>query len=254
MRIMTSNIWGDYFGNECNTRRNGLEVTYKKYSPDILGVQEATPGWYDDALFADLSDDYVIVEGRKGNYTPLFYKKSAFDLIECGWELLKDTPDLSKSITYAVLKCKTSKKLICALNTHFWWQTNPGDDEIREENAKQLLSKMNELKNKYDCPVFAFGDLNSVRNSLAIDYFYANGVYSCFDLADEFSNVCSIHGDPKRGNDGLYHGEKTLKDRNSSIDHIVTFKETAVKAHFVVEDDVVLDATDHSPVYIDFEL
>lgn len=254
MRIMTSNIWGDYFGNECSTRRNGLEVTYRKYSPDILGIQEATEGWYNDALFANLSDEYAIVEGRKGDFTPLFYKKSMFELKECGWELLENTPDLSKSITYAVLKCKSSEKRICVLNTHFWWMKRPGDDEIRAENAKQLLNKMNELREKHKCLVFAFGDLNCTLGSPAINYMYENGVCSCFDLAEEYSEVCSLHGDPQRGEDGLFYGKKTPKKKECSIDHILTYKDTKVKTHAVVEDEPVLNSTDHSPVYIDFDL
>ena len=45
MRIMTSNIWGDYFGNEVDSREGQLYDVYKKYDADVIGVQEATAKW-----------------------------------------------------------------------------------------------------------------------------------------------------------------------------------------------------------------
>ena len=55
MRIMTSNIWGDYFGNEVETRQGGLIETFFRYSPDIIGFQEVTGNWYNGELFKELS-------------------------------------------------------------------------------------------------------------------------------------------------------------------------------------------------------
>ena len=255
MRIMTSNIWGDYFGNECNTRSKGLEDTYRKYLPDVIGVQEITEGWYKEGLFERLSDEYTLVEGWAGNYTPLMFRKSSFTMLECGWEQLEETPDKSKSITWAVLKAKENGKLVCVLNTHFWWmERNDGDYEIRRLNAVQLLNRMNLLKERYNCPVFGFGDLNSRPDSPAIKYLYENGVYSSYDLAKAPHKICTIHGYPERGNDGFFHSKTTELDFMKTIDHIVTYKDYPIEKQVVVEDQCVLDSTDHSPVYIDFEL
>ena len=38
MRIMTSNIWGDYFGNPVDERLDQVLTIYRKYAPDILGL------------------------------------------------------------------------------------------------------------------------------------------------------------------------------------------------------------------------
>ena len=61
MRIMTSNIWGDYFGNPVNVREDLLFDVFKKYSPDVLGLQEYNAGWYKGEMLGWLSKDYTTV-------------------------------------------------------------------------------------------------------------------------------------------------------------------------------------------------
>ena len=133
-----------------------------------------------------------------------------------------------------------------------------GDEHelIRENNAKQLLECMKSIKKKYDdIPVVAFGDFNSPADGLAMKYLNKNNVFSAYELADEYSEMSSHHGDPVRGADGQYKGSKTTDDKTKSLDHIATFKDDLkISVHKVVEDREILDATDHSPVYIDFEI
>ena len=39
IRIMSFNIWGDYFGNPVNEREDGIGRVISVYSPDILSMQ-----------------------------------------------------------------------------------------------------------------------------------------------------------------------------------------------------------------------
>ena len=39
IRIMASNIWGDYFGNPVEVREEQLGSIYDKYDPDILAMR-----------------------------------------------------------------------------------------------------------------------------------------------------------------------------------------------------------------------
>lgn len=262
MRIMTSNIWGYYFGNPPEERIDAIEATFRKYNPDILGIQELCPGWFKSGLIERLSDEYTFVGAFTGNYSPLLFKTEEFDLIEQGWikyiyelDLPEIYDDISKSVTWAVLEEKKSGKKIGVCNTHLWWKPGDRHEIIREGNAKQLLSAMKSIKEKYgDILVFACGDFNSHADGMALKYLNASNVFSAYDIAKVFSPNSSHHGDPVRGEDGKYHGSKTSDDKTFSLDHIVTFKgDVDIELHKVVEDQEILDATDHSPVYIDFE-
>lgn len=254
IRIMTSNIWGDYFQNPVELRCNNIIETVRKYSPDVLGVQEITPSWHHSELFTTLSDEYTVLESRLENYVPLLYKTQKYKLLGCGWELYKETPDKSKGITWAVLQDKESGKEIGVCNTHLWWKQGPEHDPIRVKNAKQLLALMDYIKAKYDVLVYGFGDFNCVYDSAAMDFLRENDIVTSFEVAEEYSKVCTIHGDPVLGEDGAYHGKRTDKDLYASIDHVITYRnESVIKRQVVVEDQIILDATDHSPVYVDVE-
>lgn len=253
MRIMTSNIWGDYFGNRVEIRIDGVITAIEKYCPDILGLQEMTPGWYDSALIEKLSLNYEGIKCELGNYTPLLYKKHKYALNDSGWELYENTPDISKSITWAVLTDKETGNTFGLCNTHFWWMSRgEKDDFLRVENAKQLFNRMKIISEKYDITIFAFGDLNCGGDSLAIKYLKSQGVVVSYEIANTCSEVSSHHGNPVLGEDGRYHGERAREGKIKSIDHILVYgKDYEIECHNVVEDQCILDVTDHSPVYID---
>lgn len=274
MRIMTSNIWGDFFGNEVSSREGQLYEIYKKYVPDILGLQEACGSWYKSEMFAALEKDgylflgthlihleqYQAMPGMQlyegASSVPLLVKKDQFKVLGYGNEGLKDTPDHSKAITWAVLETKSDNKIFGVCNTHFWWMERGEEDEqLRKENAKQLAFVMKQIHDRYQCPVFSFGDMNTRFGSVVFDVYEKEQIRSLLDEADIASEVSSYHGDPVRGVDGRYHGQKTQLDKKHSIDHMVGYgKSYHVREYKVVEDQDALDATDHSPVYVDVEL
>ncbi len=255
MRIMTSNIWGDYFENPVDVRIDGIYGIYKKYSPDILGLQEITKRWYDSGLFERLSDEYDFVATEifgNNNFVPFAFKKS-LKLISKGYEYLDETPDVTKGISWAVLKGEDDK-VFAVCNTHFWWKTGPEHDAIRVKNAEQLTYVMKFLNKRYSCPVFAFGDMNSVLASDVFTVYAENGINHLYDMAEVKDSVSSHHGDPIRQEDGSYKGCKTTNDKEFSIDHMVALgNDFKVLQYRVIEEQDALDATDHSPVFVDIE-
>ncbi len=273
MRIMTSNIWGEYFGNPVKFREDLLFKIYERYSPDVLGVQEYNIGWYKGNLIDWMLPEYSTLgtelynpdniaderEFNNTNYVPMFIKRSV-GVLSYGFEYLKDTPDKSKGITWAVLK--ENDKVFAVCNTHFWWDNPkywPKDHKNhhlrRGENAHQLVSLMKYLHKKYDCPVFAFGDMNTTILSEVFKFYKENGIRHLNDLAVLKSEVSSHHGNPTILEDGSCKGIKTVNDKTHSIDHIIALGEGfKVKEYKVIEDQEALDATDHSPVFADIEL
>lgn len=274
MRIMTSNIWGDYFGNEVSSREGQLYNVYKKYDPDIIGVQEVTGAWYKGEMFHSLEkdgytiigafyihpDEYADAPGAPlhegGNYVPMFVKRSKFKILENGYEIFRTTPDRSKAITWAVLEDKENGKVFGVANTHFWWMARGTEDNLlRADNAKQLVAVMKYINGKYFCPVFSFGDMNTRLGSEVFEVYDINKVQHLLEIADKGSQMSSHHGDPVRGEDGRYHGKKTTNDKSYSIDHMVGYGTGyKVSEYTIIEDQDALDATDHSPVYVDVEL
>lgn len=291
MRIMTSNIWGDYFKNPVSLREQDLFSVYRKYAPDVIGFQEVTPAWHDSKLFLNLRKDYNIIGtdmcDRK-SFTPMAIKKE-FAIIAYGHEQLENTPDFSKSITWAVLERAGVRFAVC--NTHFWWMrgneaewikkdfgvenyTLHDHNMLRCENARQLSAIMKQLNGRYDVSVFALGDMNGTATEEMFDVYAQNGIISLYNVAEQRDNICSIHGDPVQGDDGRYHGKKTTPEyiaelRSTlslpqteeadahlcSIDHIVALGDGfKVVSYCVVEDQKALDATDHSPVFADVDL
>lgn len=290
MRIITSNLWGDYFQNPTAGRDEQLYGIYQTYSPDVLGFQEATDGWYQSTLFKQLSRDYRFIGTERfeaNNFVPMAIKNS-IELLSKGFEYLEHTPDVSKAITWAVVRQGGIVFAVC--NTHFWWMRGSESEEvqrqvgvwgmtfddhcqIRAKNAMQITRLMNRLRSQYNCPVFAFGDMNATVTESVFDVYEQNGIKHLFDVAREKDTSCTIHGDPVKDASGRFHGTKAtdaylashqkalcLPMQNHacghlfSIDHILALgSEFEVKQYRVIEDQDALDATDHSPVLADIE-
>ena len=256
MRIMTSNIWGDYFNNPVKDREKLLYNIFQKYKPDILGLQETTKSWYESNLLEYLSEEYCFVGTEiynNTNYVPLAYKKE-YLLLAKGYERLRETTDKSKAITWAVLQ-DSAGKIFAVCNTHFWWKTGAEHDLIRIKNALQLSELMKSLQAKYACPVFAFGDMNTNVYSDAFQVYSKYNIKNLYDLATKKDDISSHHGDPKPDDSGILKGKKIEKDHSFSIDQLIGLcKDFHVLEYRVITEQDALDASDHSPVYVDIIL
>ena len=74
--------------------------------------------------------------------------------------------------------------------------------------------------------------------------------------ADAVSTVPSEHDGPNRGADGRYHGEKGVIGRagNVMLDRVFYTGGIHASHHDVDCTQETLDASDHSPVVVDFSL
>ena len=252
MRIMTCNIWGDYFHNPVEARMGGFVTLFSDTAPDIVGFQECTDGWYRSGFFDAVSDRYAVYSLTEHNYTPILLKKERFSLIECGFRLYSETPDPSKGYTYLVLHDRPGGKTLGIINTHFWWKSGEEHDRIRCRNARELAACAQNIVRGNDCPVYAFGDFNCLYHSEPFRVLFSEGFTHTADIAAFSDTVSSHHGDPILGSDGLWHGKKTENDRGFSIDHIISMNGTdKIDRYTVATAQYILDSSDHSPVYID---
>ncbi|MBQ7320838.1 MAG: endonuclease/exonuclease/phosphatase family protein [Clostridia bacterium] len=117
-----------------------------------------------EALPPMLAERYEEVPTEVGeqNYTPVFYKRERFDLIDHGYILYKGKNDAnSKSVTWAILAEKASGVRFGVCSTHFWWRCNePDDNAHRLSNAAELYACAMDMKQRFDVPVIIGGDLN----------------------------------------------------------------------------------------------
>jgi endonuclease/exonuclease/phosphatase family metal-dependent hydrolase len=260
IRLMTSNIWGDYFGNEVAVREDQLFEVYQKYACDVIGIQEVTPLWHSSALMTNMkAAGYLILNDAPvgvDSYNVLFVKGDRFTVRKSGFEQLTHTEDLSKNIQWAVLIDKKTEQRIVVCTTHFEYRGGPQYDEAREFNAEQLVWRMQYLMKRYECvAAFGFGDMNAGLSSSIFKVYEKRGMKQMADLAPTYPAFSTYHGYPVRGEDGRYHGKTTQNLYAMSLDHIVgTAGDYKVLDYQIVTDQAALDATDHSPVFVDLEL
>jgi endonuclease/exonuclease/phosphatase family metal-dependent hydrolase len=181
MTVMSYNIRLDTEAdgiNQWKNRTDRVVALLKKYNPDLLGVQEALHNQMMD-LQKELPDHAFVGVGRddgkeKGEYSAIFYKKDKFEVLKQNTFWLSETPEVpgSKSwdaaitrvVTFALLKDKTTGKSFIYSNTHF----DHVGKEARKNSAtlikiffRGFIAGANFEKPEKEIPIIISGDFNS---------------------------------------------------------------------------------------------
>lgn len=265
MRIYNQNIWGNFSAEDhCIANRNLLiKEMIEECSPDVCCFQECNPMTSrsgDTPIQEILKPDYVEImpETVDKNFTPVFYNKSKFELIECGFMPFEGFNDHgSKSINWGVFKEKKTGILFAVASVHFWWMSRGEIDENqRRENAKASVKIARNIYEKYNIPVFVTGDLNSgEKNNQGIGGYNEMiklGMKDVRDIAKEtdFSDTC---GDYPIMENGVFvkGGELTC-----TIDYMFVLGEELIQAEkFKVNNSKKARvSSDHSPLVFDFKM
>ena len=259
IRIMTSNIWGDYYKNGVEIREDQLFETYRKYGCDIIGIQEVTPSWHQSALMRNMENaGYLILDDAPApinNYNVMLVRKDRFLVVKSGYAPMPHTADVSKSMQWAVLENRQTGKTIAVCTAHFEYRREPCHDVAREFEAEELVWRMQYLMRCHSCDAaFGMGDMNAGLSSTIFDVYKKHGIQQLADLAPIHPTISTYHGYPVRGEDNRYHGTMTAYPYERSLDHIIgTPGDYRVLNYQIVTDQPALDATDHSPVFADLE-
>ena len=118
LQLMTYNVRYDSpedGKNKWDNRKQFVVELIKRQSPDVVGVQE--PLYHQVVYLQQELQDYSFVgEGRdgstRGEFTPIFYKKDKFSVIEQKTFWLSETPEVvgSKSWNAVCVRLKKAKK------------------------------------------------------------------------------------------------------------------------------------------------
>ena len=222
------------------------------YEPDVLGLQEVTPGQLTE-IAAFLKDYSYVGKGRdennQGESSNIFFKKDRFNIKDSGTFWLSETPDkvskgwdaaINRVCTYVLLQDKTKKKLFWVFNTHL---DHMG--EMARTNGILLIIQKMKMLNKTNLPVIFMGDFNSEPGTERIKA-----------LKNEMLDTRDISIQKPFGPDGTFNGFKHNEAVTKLIDYIFISKNSpfVVQKYAVLSDSKDLKyPSDHLPVYVDIK-
>jgi endonuclease/exonuclease/phosphatase family metal-dependent hydrolase len=255
LKIMTYNIRLDNPSDGENAwpnRKDYFTDQIQFYSPDIFGVQEATPNQVVDIASA-LPNYNKFGIGReeegKGEASAIYYKKDRFQVQQTNTFWLSETPNLvskgwdgacNRICTYGLFKDLKTKKTFWVFNTHL----DHVGDEARVKGVELILSKMKEINTK-KYPIFLMGDFNSEPQTKQIT-----------EVKQVMDDTKDISKEKPFGPSGTFNDFKHNEPVTLLIDYIFISKNSGltVKKHAVLSDSKDLKyPSDHLPVLIEID-
>lgn len=256
MKVMSFNILcgGSDDLRAWQKRTDMVTDTIRKELPDTFGVQEAHYDWM-QAISAALPEYNFVGVGRDdgdkaGEFSAVFYKKDAYNLLDSGTFWLSETPDKPgkgwdaacvRVCSWAKLENKENGKVFVHFNTHL--------DHVglvaMQKGAELVTKKAAEICP--DAPAFFTGDFNVTPESAPYATVIANGFKDSRLLAPVTDNGPTFHAD--------VFEEGTRKQHHCIIDYCFVKGDIEVKSYKVIRDlyDGNLYPSDHYPVVAEIE-
>ena len=128
-----------------------------------------------------------------------------------------------------------------------------GSDEVRAQQIKTLVLRIEDFREKYKCPAFIVGDLNVGYDSPAVQAAFAAGYLHAHDVATDFADdAVGYHYCFADGFKEEYYDEPF----EWAIDHILAIgtQEGAIKRFARYSPDYYFPISDHSPAYAEVVL
>lgn len=259
IRAMTFNIRLDTPSDGENAwphRREMIFALIRHEAPDVLGLQEVLLHQKSD-LAAALPDYTMVGVGRddgmeKGEFALLAFRSSRFEIVDSGTFWLAPSTEhpgkgwdaaMPRIATWAILRDRTSQRLIRLLNTHF--------DHVgllaRLESA-QMLVAWTKAGRESPLPAIVMGDFNSAPDSQAYAILAAPETSGLSD-----TRATSLA--PPYGPRGTFTGFDITREAPGAIDHIFVTRDFSVRRHTVVTQHWGGRLpSDHYPVLADLRL
>lgn len=253
--------------NHWSERKNRVFQLFKKYDPDIIGLQEAEI-WQIKDIEKEFEEYKWIGAGRddgkeSGEFTAVFYKWKRFNPWEYDTYWLSKTPDvpskgwdaaLNRTVTEVLFRDHKSELNFGFFNTHL----DHMGEIARIESAKILRKKANEYSGGY-LPIIITGDFNLDENAegykiltsgeLEIEELYPSVKY------EPLLNAQYISEKPHYGGKITFNAFGKKTDIESPIDFIFVNKYVKVLTHRIIADTLEgLYPSDHFPVLADILL
>jgi len=242
-------------------RRDRVADYIRSHHIDVVGMQEVLHSQLKNLRKRLPEYDYVGVgrtNGKKrGEYSPIFFLKKRFEVLEKGNFWLSETPDVPGSVgwdaaleriaSYAKLRDRETGKVFMAVNTHF----DHVGVKAREESAKLIMSKIQEIVGEQ--PAVVTGDFNVTEKNRAY-----TTMLGCEAMNGEMSD-CKLHDayhmtSNRTGADYTYHGFcKIPPQKCEKIDFIFLTPTIRVNRSHIEQPNPEALLSDHNPHWVDLE-
>ena len=233
--------------NVWENRRETIASLLNEENAEFVGLQEVVYPQLQDLIKALKSYDHIGVgrkDGKtKGEYSPIFYKKEKYRLLESNTFWLSQTPDsiskgwdasLERICTYGLFQNRINQEKIWVFNTHF----DHRGVKARIKSVDLLIEKVN-LLNPENFPVIITGDFNLTPDQAPIQKMQSH-------FTDVQQNL--LESNPQYGTSNGFDTEKIRKKR---IDYIFVKGLKSRKAkHIYRKTPMGGWASDHHPVMV----
>ena len=237
LRVMTFNIRYNNPGDGAHAwphRKERVASVIRFHQADFVGMQEALQGQIDD--LEGLLPGYAwIGVGRDdgaaaGEFSPLFYRRARFELLEQATFWLSETPEvpgsqswdaaLPRIVTWGRFRDREAGTTFFVFNTHF----DHRGQQAREESARLLAEKIRTIAG--NTPVLVTGDFNAEPTTPVFRTMVA-------DLADARAQSAL----PPHGPDGTLWGFTVEVDEpERRIDYIFVSPSVRVRRYAALTD------------------
>ena len=261
-RIMTWNL-GCMVSDEKNGQVECVDIILR-YLPDIMGLQECNAAVHSKVL-KNLPDFYAFANKTHNNkstvnYTPIIYNTELFTLLKSDivWLRGRYTGTNTKSLNWAVFEDKNGVKFalvnyhgaVCS-NSYSGFENYTSTQlanqatEWKLDNVVQVIEIKNAIIAEFgNIPIMVSGDNNFNSSSQPYKNLTAEG----FVDAELTARVSKMTGYKTSYSYG------TVPGNGLSIDHIFGLNNVDFAVHYIVRGDDVWKASDHCPVYVDFNI
>lgn len=205
MKVMTFNLRLDVASDGENAwpnRVNHVVEVIKESKVDLIGMQEVLPSMLNDLTHRLDQFDWIgrgREAGSKGEYSPIFFNRNMFELVESGTFWLSETPyvegsrswdsHLPRICSWGQFKAKKNPDLeFRVFNTHL----DHIGEEARSYGSKLIAQFIKAQNKKKELPSIIMGDFNAYPLSDAIKTMVQAGFENVYSYYNEKIG-CTFH-------------------------------------------------------------
>lgn len=241
------NIW--------ENRKEWLTKSIRFFEADLVGAQEVTYRQLQDmeALLPKYQHVGIGREGsNKGEFTPIFYKRDRFELLEHNTFWLSETPEkvsskgwdaaLPRIVTWAKFKDKEGDKVFYFFNTHF----DHMGQQARKKSAELIAKEIKRIAGENT--VVLTGDFNTPPDSEPYTVLADHALKDTASMLD---------AEKKYGTEYTTNGwDIEAGDERKRIDYVFYKGKqiTPIKYHVLDGQRGKRFISDHFPIIVDFKL